>query len=62
MNRSSYSRYEKYCLPTNLKEMLAFFELLYLAGVKRVRKLNTDELWSTRSTELKIFLETMTKG
>jgi hypothetical protein len=27
--------------------MLAFFGLLYLAGVKKAQHLNTDELWST---------------
>lgn len=45
----SYARGES--PPTNFKEMLAFFELLYLTGVKKAQHLNTNELWFTDGTD-----------
>lgn len=59
--RPSYAREERDCPPTNFEEMLAFFGLLYLAGVKKAQHLNTDELWSTDGTAPEFFSATMSK-
>ncbi|CAI6369859.1 unnamed protein product [Macrosiphum euphorbiae] len=59
--RSNYTRGERDCPPTNFEEILAFFGLLYLAGVKKAQHLNTDELWSTDGTAPEFFSATMSK-
>lgn len=61
MIRSNYTRGERDCPPTNFEEILAFFGLLYLAGVKKAQHLNTDELWSTDCTAPEFFSATMSK-
>ncbi|XP_046674842.1 uncharacterized protein LOC124363627 [Homalodisca vitripennis] len=59
--RRNYSRGEKDCPPTNRDEILAFFGLLYLIGMKKGNHLSTDELWATDGTAPDIFACTMSQ-
>ncbi|VEN52714.1 unnamed protein product [Callosobruchus maculatus] len=45
--------------PTNLPEIKALFGLLYLAGIHKSSRLNTEELWSRDGTGIDLFWLTM---
>ncbi|VEN49604.1 unnamed protein product [Callosobruchus maculatus] len=45
--------------PTNLPEIKALFGLLYLAGIHKSSRLNTEELWSREGTGIDLFWLTM---
>ncbi|KAJ8935408.1 hypothetical protein NQ314_012827 [Rhamnusium bicolor] len=53
--RPSYQR-PKDCRPTDFEELLAFIGLLYIAGIKKDKHLNTKELWATDGTAPDYFL------
>lgn len=45
--------------PTNLPEIKALFGLLYLAGIHKSNRLNTEELWNRDGTGVDLFWLTM---
>ncbi|CAH1986691.1 unnamed protein product [Acanthoscelides obtectus] len=49
------------CLPTDLEELMVFFGLLYLAGVKKSQHLHTSELWASDGTSSSYFPATMSQ-
>lgn len=59
--QQNYSRGERDCPLTSKEEIMAFFGLLYLIGIKKGNHLNTDELWCTDGTAPDIFRATMSK-
>lgn len=59
--RTNYSRGHRDCPPTDRNEILAFFGLLYLIGMKKGNHLNTEELWATDGTAPDIFSCTMSQ-
>lgn len=59
--KNNYSRGIRDCPLTDKQEILAFFGLLYLIGLKKGNHLNTAELWSDDGTAPEIFSATMSK-
>jgi len=58
--RGKYSR-ETYVRPTDVLEVEALIGLLYLAGVKKMNRLNCDEIFSTAGDSPELFRLTMSQ-
>lgn len=58
--RQSYSR-ERDCLPTDFDEIMAFFGVLYMLGVKKANHANTNEMWATDGTAPDFFRAVMSE-
>ncbi|KAJ8884142.1 hypothetical protein PR048_015999 [Dryococelus australis] len=50
---------QRECLDTNLEELSAVIELLYMAGIKKAQHINLEELWSDVGTSPECFRATM---
>lgn len=59
--RDQFSR-ERDCKPTDSIEIKAFIGLLYMAGVHRNSKLNTQDLWATDGSGIELFRLTMSRN
>lgn len=55
----SYKHKEKDCPQTDIDELLAFFGVLYMLGVKKANHLNTAEMWQTNGTAPEFFRAVM---
>lgn len=65
-NKSIGSVHENYerprnAVPTNIQELKALFGLLYLAAVRKVNHVNTEDLWKTNGTSIEMFRLTMSQ-
>lgn len=59
--KTSYSRGIRDCPPTDLDELMAFFSVLYMLGVKKANHANTHEMCATDGTASDFFRAVMSE-